>query len=51
LLRLRLQTWIEAGLVTLDEPVPEDGARIVVDAAALAEDFEARFSVALIELI
>lgn len=51
LIALRLRAHIEAGLVELSDHLPADADPVIIDAAALADDFDARFRQTLFDLV
>lgn len=51
LLYLRLQTWIDADILTFDEPIPDDTLVIEVGAAQLGSEFAERFQQTLLEWV
>lgn len=51
LLRLRLETWIEAGVVTIDAPIPDGVEAVRIDKAVVDADFLAWFEAVLLGLV
>lgn len=51
LLALRLRALIDAGLLELSDHLPADAEPVIIDAAALSDDFDARFRQTLFDLV